>query len=115
MELNEANLLNFTLSQLSKKNRLIWFTRFCPDTACLQEAQRQIGAQIILIDRKIRSSRKHSLWPEGSDQTSVAKTRDYVKERHFFKELGYSVRKTVVDILGRKKPDDYRNGIGSPA
>lgn len=111
LELNEANLLNFTLSHLSLKNRIIWFTRFCQDTACLQEAQRQIDAQIIIIERNIRRSRNHLLWPENSDRKSVAKIQNYVKERHFFKELGYSVRKAVVDIPGGHKPDEYRDGI----
>ncbi|KAI9550768.1 hypothetical protein GHT06_004553 [Daphnia sinensis] len=111
LELNEANLLNFTLSQLSLKNRIIWFTRFCQDTSCLQEAQRQIDAQVVVIDRNIRRSRNHLLWPENSDWMSVAKIQNYVKERHFFKELGYSVRKAVVGIPGENKPDEYRDGI----
>ncbi|XP_059353614.1 thioredoxin domain-containing protein 11-like isoform X2 [Daphnia carinata] len=111
LELNEANLLNFTLSQLSLKHRIIWLTRFCQDTACLQEAQRQIDAQVIVIDRNIRRSRNHLLWPENSDRMSVAKIQNYMKERNFFQELGYSVRKAVVDIPGGNKPEEYRDGI----
>lgn len=104
-------MLNFTLSQLSVKNRVTWFIHFCQDTACLQEAQRQVDAQIITIDRQIRNFRNQLLWSDGGDRTSMEELRNSVKERHFFKELSYSVRKTVVDILRRKKRDGFPNGI----
>jgi hypothetical protein len=111
LELNEANLLNFTLSQLSIKNRVSWFIHFCRDTPCLQEAHRQIDAQIGIIDRQIRVFRNRLLWSIDGDRASMEELRGWVKERHFFKELSYSVRKTVVRILRRMNRDGYPNGV----
>ncbi|XP_046462929.1 thioredoxin domain-containing protein 11-like [Daphnia pulex] len=111
LELNEANLLNFTLSQLSIKNRVSWFIHFCRDTPCLQEAHRQIDAQIGIIDRQIRVCRNRLLWSIDGDRASMEELRGWVKERHFFKELSYSVRKTVVGILRRMNRDGYPNGV----
>ena len=111
LEINEANLLNFTLSQLSIKHRVSWFIHFCRDTPCLQEAQRQIDAQIVIIDREIRVFRNRLLWSIGGDRTSMEELRGWVKERHFFKELSYSVRKTVVGIIRRMNRDGYPNGV----
>ena len=63
---------------------MTWFIHFCQETACLQEAQRQIDAQIITIDRQIRSVRNRLLWSDG-DRTSMEDLRNWVKERYFFK------------------------------
>ncbi len=111
LELNEVNLLNFTLSQLQLKNRVAWFIHFCQETACLQEAQRHIGAQIIIIDHQIRSLRYRLRWSIESDRMAMTQLRSLLKERYFFQELGYSVRKTVVRTLRRKEPDDYPDGV----
>ena len=64
LELNEVNLLNFTLSQLPIRSRVTWFIHFCQEIACLQEAQRQIGVQIVTIDQQVRSLRYRLHWSD---------------------------------------------------
>ena len=52
MELNVVNLLNFTLSQLNLRKRVMWFIHFCQNVACLQEAQRQISVQMARLIKR---------------------------------------------------------------
>lgn len=112
LELNEINLLNFTVTQLSLKNRITWFINSCQDAACLQEAQRQIGTQIVNIDQQIRSLRHRYLWSDIQEQSSVLQLlQDWLKERYFFRELGYSVRRVVVELLRRKEKERYPDGV----
>ena len=111
LELNEVNLLNFTLSQLPIRSRVTWFIHFCQEIACLQEAQRQIGVQIVTIDQQVRSLRYRLHWSDEIDRISMTRLRNLLKNRYFFQELSYSVRKTVLDILRRKEPDAYPDGV----
>lgn len=100
------------MSQLSLKKRITWFIDSCQETSCLQEAQRQIGIQVVNIEKQIRSVRQRLLWADVDDQTSLLQLiRDLLKERYFFRELGHSVRRTVVDLLRHKQKDRYPDGV----
>lgn len=100
------------MTQLSLKNRITWFIHSCQDAACLQEAQRQIGTQIVNIDQQIRSLRHRHLSSDVQDQPSILHSlQNWLKERFFFRELGYSVRRAVVDLLRRKENERYPDGV----
>lgn len=105
-------MLNFTVTQLSLKNRITWFIHSCQDAACLQEAQRQIETQIVNIDQQIRSLRHRYPWSDVQEQSSVLQLlQDWLKERYFYRELGYSVRRAAVDLLRRKENERYPDGV----
>lgn len=104
------NLLNFVVSQLSLYNRILWFIRLCQNVSCLQEAQHQIGRQLVIVEKKIRSLRQRVLRSDVSDLRLVSRLHNSLKERHFFHELSHNVRKTIQKLLLRTN-QTYLNGI----
>lgn len=111
LELNLANLLNFTLSQLTLRQRVLWFIQFCKEPACLQEARRQIDAQSFMIDQHIRTLRNRLSVTEFDDASLMQDLRAWMKEQYFYKELEYSVVKTLSDLKLRSRIDMYPDGV----
>lgn len=111
LELNIANLLNFTLSQLTLRKRVLWFVHFCKEPACLIEAQRQIEAQVSKIEQHIRTIRYRLSLVSLQDVPLMEDLRAWMKERYFYKELQYSVVKTLSVLKQTHSVDSYPEGI----
>lgn len=111
VELNVVNLLNFTLSRLSMRKRVIWFIHFCKDAPCLHEAQRRIGSRISFIDRHVRSLRYRASWLDKDLTSSFTELRTWLKERRFYKELNNAVLTAVSEARRTKRKDLYPEGI----
>ena len=111
LELNTPNLLNFTLSQLNVRKRVMWFVHFCQHLACLQEAKRQIGVQMSLVDQQIRSIRYRLHWSDVCDRSLMLQLRNWLKERRFYQELTYAILNSVAVAFHRRGHDLYPDGI----
>ena len=112
MELNVVNLLNFTLSQLNSRKRVMWFIHFCQNVACLQEAQRQISVQTAMIDQKMRSIQHRLLWSDNrSSLHLMERLRSWMRERRFYRELTYAVLKSISTLFRPEGHNLYPEGI----
>ena len=112
MELNVVNLLNFTLSQLNLRKRVMWFIHFCQNVACLQEAQRQSSVQMAMIDQKIRSIQHHLLWSDSQYSFLLMdRLRSWMKERRFYRELTYAVLNSISTLFRLEGHSLYPDGI----
>ena len=104
------NLLKFTVSQFTLKNRILWSIHLCQNIVCLQEAQHQIRNQLVIVDKQIRNLRQRILRSDVSDVSSINQLRNFLKERHYFQRLHFSVRKSMIDLQFMTN-ENYPNGI----
>ena len=116
VELNVVNLLNFTLSQLNVRKRVIWFIHFCQNVACLQEAQRQISVQTSVIDQNIRSIQHRLISSRSHSRSSgnfllMAQLRSWMKDRRFYRELTYAILNSMSAVFRLESHNLYPDGI----
>lgn len=79
--------------------------------SCLQEAQQQIRSHLAVIDQQIRRIHHGSAWFDDSVSMRAVKLRDLLKERFFSQELGYLIRKTIVESLRTASQNGYPDGV----